>query len=207
LKQAVQNAQQARPGEFETQFEDCLKSINTAARRARSAAQASDVGQQYGSVRALLSPSVEVDENRLAKVMTCVTELNTTIGADAPIATASVRLDRIRGNMEAEFAQIDQSQAENQAKAEMAFTRRTLSTLFNEVNLYSVSPVFVFDVARLGSGRGGFGSLRYGPGAGLRFEFASAAHFTAGYAWNIKPRPGEGNGTVFFSLGVRDLFH
>jgi hypothetical protein len=207
LKQAVQNAQQARPGQFETQFEDCLKAINTAARRARSAAQASDVGQQYGSVRALLSPSVEVDENRLAKVINCVRELNSTIRVDPAIATTNTNLDKIRGNMEAEFAQIDQSLAENKAKAEMAFTRRTLSTLFNEVNLYSVSPVLVFDVARLGSGRGGFDGLRYGPGAGLRFELASAAHFTAGYAWNIRPKPGEGSGTLFFSLGVRDLFH
>lgn len=207
LKQAVQNAQQARPGQFAAQFEDCLKAINTATRRARSAAQASDVGQQYGSVRALLSVSVEVDENRLAKVMTCVTELNTALAIDPSIAKASANLDRVRVNMEGEFRQIDESQAERKAKAEMAFTRRTLSTLFNEVNLYSVSPVFVFDVAKLGSGSGGFGRLRYGPGAGLRFEIASTAHFTAGYARNINPRPGEGNGTFFFSLGVRDLFH
>ncbi|MFN2510134.1 MAG: hypothetical protein ABR568_01675 [Pyrinomonadaceae bacterium] len=206
LKQAAQNAQQARPGQFETQFEECLIAISTAARRTRSAVQSSDVGQKYGSVRALLSPSVEVDENRLAKVMTCVTELNATIGVDTTIATASASLDSIRRDMEAEFAKIDQSQAENKAKAEMAFTRRTLSTLFNEVNLYSISPVFVFDVARVGSGRGGFGAVRYGPGAGLRVEFASAVHFTAGYAWNIKPRAGEGNGTLFFSLGVKDLF-
>jgi hypothetical protein len=207
LKQAVQNAHQARPAQFDTQFEDCLKAINTAARRARSASQARDVGQQYGSIRALLSPSVEVDENRLAKVMTCVTELNAALAVDPQIARTTASLDSIRTNMETEFGQIDQGQAESKAKAEMAFTRRTLRTLFNEVNLYSVSPVFVFDVARLGSGRGGFGGLRYGPGAGLRFEFASAAHFTAGYAWNIKPRSGEGSGTLFFSLGVRDLFH
>lgn len=207
LKQVIQNAQQARPGQSEMQFEDCLKAINTAARRTRSAVQARDVGQQYGSVRALLSPSVEVDENRLAKVMMCVTELNAALEVDPPIARASASLDSIRSNMEAEFRQIDQSKTESKAKAEMAFTRRTLSTLLNEVNLYSVSPVFVFDVARVGSGRGGFGALRYGPGTGLRFEFASTAHFTAGYAWNIKPRPGEGSGTLFFSLGVRDLFH
>ncbi|CAN5739073.1 hypothetical protein BH18ACI4_BH18ACI4_11030 [soil metagenome] len=206
LKQAVQNAQQARPGQFEMQFDDCLKAINTATRRARSAAQAADVGQQYGSVRALLSASVEVDENRLAKAITCVTDLNASLAVDPLMATASARLESIRGNMEARFGQIDQSQAASKAKAEMAFTRRTLNTLFHEVNLYSVSPVFVFDVARLGSGRGGFEGLRYGPGAGLRFEFASAAHFTAGYAWNIKPRPGEGSGTFFFSLAVRDLF-
>ncbi|MDQ3667327.1 MAG: hypothetical protein M3410_12275 [Acidobacteriota bacterium] len=207
LKQAVQDTQQARPGQFEAQFDDCLKAINTAVRRTRSAAQARDVGQQYGSVRALLSPSIDVDENRLAKVMTCVTDLSAALGEYPLIATARASLESIQDNMETKFGQIDQTQAESKAKAEMAYTRRTLTTLFNEVNLYSVSPVIVFDVARLGSGRGGFGGLRYGPGAGLRFEFASAAHFTAGYAWNIKPRAGEGNGTLFFSLGVRDLFH
>lgn len=207
LKQAVQNAQQTRPGQLEMQFDDCLKAINTAGRRTRSAVQAADVGQQYGSVRALLTPSIEVDENRLAKVMTCVTMLNETLGSDASIAAVSTNLDGIRSKMEAAFGAIDQSQAESRAKAEMAFTRRTLSTLFNEVNLYSVGPLFLFDVAKLGSGSSGFGELRYGPGAGLRVEFASAAHFTAGYAWNIKPRPGEGRGTLFFSLGLRDLFH
>jgi hypothetical protein len=206
LKQAVQNAQEARPGQFERQFDDCSKAINTAARRTRSALQARDVGQQYGSVRALLSPSVEVDENRLAKVMNCVNELNAALAVDPLITSASAVLDSIRVKMEDEFSQIDESQAERKAKAEMAFTRRTLSTLFNEVNLYSVSPVFLFDVAKLGSGSDGFGGLRYGPGAGLRFEFASTAHFTTGYAWNINPRPGEGRGTLFFSLGVRDLF-
>jgi hypothetical protein len=206
LKQAVQNAQQAWPGQAENQFAECLRAINTAIRRTRNAIQATDVGQQYGSVRALLSPSVEVDENRLAKVMTCVNDLNSTLAMEQGITNASARLNTIRENMERLFGMIDQAQAEREAKAEMAFTRRTLNTLFNEVNLYSVSPVLIFDVARVGSGKEGFGSWRYGPGAGLRFEIASTAHFTTGYAWNVKPKPGEGHGTFFFSLGVRDLF-
>jgi hypothetical protein len=206
LKQAVQNAQQVRPGQAENQFAECLRAINTASRRTRNAIQATDVGQQYGSVRALLSPSVEVDENRLAKVMTCVNDLNATLAMDQGITNASARLNTVRENMERLFGMIDQAQAEREAKAEMAFTRRTLNTLFNEVNLYSISPVLIFDVARVGSGREGFGSWRYGPGAGMRFEIASTAHFTTGYAWNVKPKPGEGHGTFFFSLGVRDLF-
>ena len=105
--------------------------------------------------------------------------------------------------MLAEFKQIDENRAQKQATADMAFTRRTLNTLFNDVNIYSISPVFVFDVARIGPG----GGTRYGPGAGIRFELATTAHFTLGYAWNVTRGPGEGRGNIFFAIGVRDLFH
>jgi hypothetical protein len=88
----------------------------------------------------------------------------------------------------------------------MAFTRRTLNTLLREMNIYSISPVFVFDVAKISPGSGRLGGLRYGPGAGLRLELASTVHFTAGYAWNIRQGPGEGSGTTFFAIGIRDLF-
>jgi hypothetical protein len=38
-------------------------------------------------------------------------------------------------------------------------------------------------------------------------ELASYVNFTAGYAWNVNRQPGEGKGALFFSLGVKDLFH
>jgi hypothetical protein len=109
--------------------------------------------------------------------------------------------------MLAEFNQINQPSAAKKAKDDMAFTRRTLNTLFNDVNIYSISPVFVFDVARIGPANGGLGGTRYGPGGGIRLELASVAHFTLGYAWNVKRGPGEGRGNVFFSIGIRDLFY
>jgi hypothetical protein len=49
--------------------------------------------------------------------------------------------------------------------------------------------------------------VRYGPGGGIRFELATVAHFTVGYAWNVRRGPDEGRGNVFFSIGIRDLFH
>ena len=109
--------------------------------------------------------------------------------------------------MAAEFNKIDQNAAAKKAAADMAFTRRTLNTLFNDVNIYSLSPVFVFDVARIGPASGQIGGVRYGPGGGLRFELATVAHFTLGYAWNVRRGPDEGRGNVFFSIGIRDLFH
>jgi hypothetical protein len=116
-------------------------------------------------------------------------------------------VDQIRNEMERDFGQIDNAKAEAQANADMAFTRRTLNTMFKEVNLYAISPVFVFDIAKMSPQSTAFGGTRYGPGLGLRFEIATMAHFTAGYAWNINRGPGEATGTMFFSIGVRDLFH
>ena len=154
----------------------------------------------------MLSPSEAEGENRLAKALTAVTGLMSVLGTDAGIANALGQVTAVRNTMESEFQQIDQERARLSAVAEMAFTRRTLHTLFNDVNIYSISPVLVFDVARLSRQRGGNGGIRYGPGVGLRLEFASIAHFTSGYAWNVSRGPGERRGTIFFSIGVRDLF-
>lgn len=154
-----------------------------AALRAKNAIQSNDV-QQYGRLAALLS--VDPEEDRLAKVAkACQGDLNTAL-EDPAIAASSTNLDHIRSGMEDEFLKIDQSKAEGKAKADMAFTRRTLNTLFHQVNIYSLSPVLIFDLAKISPESAGFGGVRYGLGGGLRLEFASTAHFTVGYAWNTR---------------------
>ena len=204
LKTAVAAAQEARPGEFTDLFKACTRAVSGALRRVASAItpQAAD---QYGLVMFLLSD--DPDEVQLLKAtQTCGTDLNAAI-SDSAVGSASARVGTIRTSMIAEFNAIDQAKAARQATADMAFTRRTLNTLFNDVNIYSISPVFVFDVARIGPASGGLGGTRYGPGGGIRFELASVAHFTLGYAWNVKRGPDEGRGNFFFAIGVRDLFH
>jgi len=207
LKDALTAGQQARPGQFEAEFKQALRAVNTAIIRTDSAVQATDPVGQYGLIRALLSPSDAEGENRLAKALKAVSDLMSVLGTDAGIANAVGGVTAVRNTMESEFQQIDQERARLSAVAEMAFTRRTLHTLFNDVNIYSISPVFVFDVARIGPRDGVFGGTRYGPGAGIRFELATTAHFTFGYAWNVNQGPGEGRGNIFFAIGVRDLFH
>ncbi|HEU4710484.1 MAG TPA: hypothetical protein VFS76_02910 [Pyrinomonadaceae bacterium] len=204
LKTAVAAAQAARPGQSVDLFKACTRAVSGASRRVASAItpQAAD---QYGLVMFLLSD--DPDEVQLLKASTtCGTDLNAVI-ADAAVGSASARVGTLRTEMLAEFNRIDQAKAAKQATADMAFTRRTLNTLFNDVNIYSISPVFVFDVARIGPASGGLGGTRYGPGGGIRFELASVAHFTLGYAWNVKRGPDEGRGNFFFAIGVRDLFH
>ncbi len=204
LKTAVAAAQTAHNGQPANLFKTCTRAVTGALRRTASAItpQAAD---QYGLVMFLLSD--DPDEIQLLNVtQACGTDLNGAIN-DAAVAAASDRVGTLRTSMSAEFNKIDQNAAGKKAAADMAFTRRTLNTLFNDVNIYSISPVFVFDVARIGPVSGPIGGVRYGPGGGVRFELATVAHFTLGYAWNVRRGPDEGRGNVFFSIGIRDLFH
>lgn len=203
LKNAVAAAQPAHPDQADL-FKACTRAVSGGLRRINSAItpQGAD---PYGLIASVLSD--DPDEIQLMKVsQTCEVDLNAVLH-DATISAATSRVETLRKAMLAEFAQIDEKRAQKQATADMAFTRRTLNTLFNDVNIYSISPVFVFDAARLGPHTGPIGGTRYGPGAGIRFELATTAHFTLGYAWNVNGGPGEGRGNIFFAIGVRDLFH
>lgn len=204
LKTAVTAAQTARPDDSTDLFKACTRALSGALRRVASAINPQSA-DQYGLVMFLLSN--DPDEVQLDKVsQACGPNLNAAI-ADPAISSAAARVTTLRIGMLAEFNQIDQTAASKKATDDMKFTRRTLNTLFNDVNIYSISPVFVLDVARIGPASGGLGGTRYGPGGGVRFELASVAHFTLGYAWNVNRGPGEGRGNVFFTIGVRDLFH
>jgi hypothetical protein len=203
LQTAVNAAQATHTGQAPELFEACTESISAVARRIRNAISTSRV--PFGSIALVLSE--DPDDDQLLNVkQACETDLNGVL-KEASITSATSRVETLRTQMLAEFNQIDKAQAEKKAVADMAFTRRTLNTLFNDVNIYSISPVFVFDVARIGPRNDAFGGTRYGPGAGIRFELATTAHFTFGYAWNVKQGPGEGRGNIFFAIGVRDLFH
>ena len=203
LKTLVVAAQPLHPDQAEL-FKLCARAVSGGLRRINSAItpQGAD---PYGLIASVLSE--DPDEIQLLKVnQACEAGLNAALH-DANIGAATSRVETLRKAMTAEFNQIDEERAQKQATDDLAFTRRTLNTLFNDVNIYSISPVFVFDVARIGPRNGAVGGTRYGPGAGIRFELATTAHFTLGYAWNVKRGPGEGRGNIFFAIGVRDLFH
>jgi hypothetical protein len=203
LKNAVATAQASHPDQPDL-FKACTRAVSGGLRRINSAI-APQGADPYGLIASVLSD--DPAEIQLLKVnQSCEVELNGALH-DANISAATGRVETLRIAMTAEFKQIDENRAQKQATNDMAFTRRTLNTLFNDVNIYSISPVFVFDVARIGPRNGAFGGTRYGPGAGIRFELATTAHFTLGYAWNVNQGPGEGRGNIFFAMGVRDLFH
>jgi hypothetical protein len=202
LQSAVNTAQVAHPGQLQDQFADCTTSIATAAFDVNNAL-ATKSSAQYGDLSALLP----IDSDDLKSVQdACVGEVNQQLN-DPGIQTAAAAVDTARTSLLTEFNAINQKLAARKAASDIAFVARTLDTLFKDLNIFSVSPVAVFDTAWIGPAKGVLGGNRIGPGGGIRLELASCVNFTLGYAWNVNRRPGEGNGALFFSIGVRDLFH
>jgi hypothetical protein len=205
LQTAVKAAEASHPAQFPTEFKQCKSALVRASQRATSALNAKSP-DAYGDVAALLNSDPTGDENRLQKVdVACITGLNGMIN-DATVASEGVTLRGIAANMQHEFDQIDQNGAAAQAEQEMRYVRTTLETLLHDVNLYSISPVAAFDVARIGPANSTIGGTRFGVGTGLRLTLVSTASFTLGYSWNIHPHLGEGRGALFFALQFRDLF-
>jgi hypothetical protein len=205
LGSLVADAQAAHTGQGEAPFKACGSAIRIAASRARSAA-ASSGAQQYDRMVNLLAISGPQGEDRLTKVIgSCNLDLNSALGP--PKALNLTAMIAEQSVIEADFRAINNKAAKAKADADMLIVHRTLDTLFKEVNLISLSPVFVFDIAKIGPTGSLIDGTRYGPGGGLRLELASAVNFTVGYARNVNSGPGEGRGAIFLTMSVRDLFH
>ena len=91
---------------------------------------------------------------------------------------------------------------ERWAVQQNSFFTRALDVAFREMNLAAVSPVVVFDAARIGPRSDG---VRYGVGPGVRFSIVTL-DVTLGYSFNPKRRPGDPVGAFFFSMDIADLF-
>jgi hypothetical protein len=103
------------------------------------------------------------------------------------------------------LAAISVPAGERWARQQNQYFVRALDVAFREMNLGTVSPVLVFDAARIGPQPAGVPTLRYGIGPGIRFSIVSF-QVTLGYSFNPNPQPLEKRGAFFFSMDVIDLF-
>jgi hypothetical protein len=110
-------------------------------------------------------------------------------------------LSREQDRLTKQFNQIDKTEIDRLAKEDTRLVNSTLDSFLGEINLYSLSPVAVFDVARVWPDRHG---ARFGIGGGLRMNIVNFS-LTLGYAFNPNPKPREGRGAFFFSMDVTDL--
>jgi hypothetical protein len=95
---------------------------------------------------------------------------------------------------------------ESKANQDIAYTARTLDVIFRELNIVAISPVLMFDAARIGDKeQAKLSETRYGLGTGIKFSLVTM-DVTAGYSWNLRKRPGESRGAFVFSLDISDLF-
>ncbi|MBI1763331.1 MAG: hypothetical protein HYR56_18050 [Acidobacteria bacterium] len=100
-----------------------------------------------------------------------------------------------------QFAEAEQA-AQTLADEDLKAVEPVLHSFLHELNLISLSPVFIFDAARIWPDK--FGT-RYGIGGGMRLTLVNF-NVTLGYAVNPQPHAREGRGAFFFSMDVTDLF-
>lgn len=96
----------------------------------------------------------------------------------------------------------DKQKAIDLAAEDMAQFTPVLDSFLYELNAFAVSPVMVFDAARVWPDRNG---TRFGVGGGVRLSVVNL-NLTLGYSFNPSPKPREGRGALFFSMDVTDLF-
>jgi hypothetical protein len=118
----------------------------------------------------------------------------------------AVQFRKIYGRLVERMRKLRRPPGERWAAAQNAYIPRAMDVAFREMNLAAVSPVLLFDVARLGA-TGQPSLLRYGLGGGMRLSIVSM-DLTLGYAANMNGgrRRGEGRGALFVSMDVADLF-
>jgi hypothetical protein len=97
---------------------------------------------------------------------------------------------------------IPSAKYEDEAWQKLAPGHRAIDVFLHELNVYSVSPVAIFDVARVWPVNEG---VRYGVGPGLRLSVVNA-NFTVAYGFNPNRSGLEGAGAVFFKLDITSLF-
>ena len=119
---------------------------------------------------------------------------------------AARRFAAVRDQVADGFKRLRVPRYEAEANETVDYIGRVVDVFFNELNLVSVSPILMLDVAQIGSKRRPIGDdPRYGVGLGLRLSLVNV-DFTAGYSVNPNPRRGEAPGAFVFTLTINDLF-
>jgi len=117
---------------------------------------------------------------------------------------ADVRL--IHRGLRSAFNKVNIPPAEVTANQTVNYVGRILGIFFRETNIVAVSPVVMFDAARLRvNNLPDTDRFRYGIGSGIRFSLINV-DFTAGYSFNPNRHLNEPRGAFVFRMDINDLF-
>ncbi len=173
------------------------------------------VNARVGTVRRIVSTGkntqiaglVHLQLPNLEREMASLEELLRTIDGQSSHVTSFSALRQAitesRQTLQSDLATVDTKGAETRANADFSSAERVLNAFLHELNIYSIAPVAIFDVARVWPAGSG---VHYAAGGGLRLSLVNV-NFTLAYAANPVRQTGEGSGALFMSLDVSDLFH
>jgi hypothetical protein len=153
---------------------------------------------------ALTPPFLESIQNDVESVSKVVTNPQAATVIASLVQEANV-LGKQRTECQTLAAGLHRSTYEMRAIRDTDFAGRVLEVIIRELNLYAISPVAMFDAARLGPARNEVGGVRYGLGPGIRLSLANW-NLNIGYSWTLRKRPGDSPGALNISITVTDLF-
>jgi hypothetical protein len=160
---------------------------------------------RLNSVPRLIHTNIPAVEKALIDLAAAATNLHDQASAD-DLGTWRSSLDEQLHLLETGWAGLNIQTVRNDADAwadqDLAPAKHVLNSIFYQLNVYSISPVVSFDIARVWPEQHG---TRLGIGGGVRLSLVNA-NFTAGYAGNPTRAGTEGPGAFFFSLDYTNLF-
>jgi hypothetical protein len=146
---------------------------------------------------------------RIISTTKSLQQLLANAGAQSEAQALSVETQKLRAfenQAQKAWREIPLAPAEKRTDFDIGYSARALDVVFRELNLIEVSPVLMFDAARIGPKTSpGYGNFRYGVGPALRFSLVTL-DFTAGYSFNVNRKPRESRGAFVFSMTISDLF-
>jgi hypothetical protein len=177
-----------------------LKSINRNLASTRNAARLLSNGAD---------PQVidQLGTNLIPALSSLTSELSKSL-REASLSVLSNQIDSLMNDIKALGTEIDQASSlpltkyEDQAWQELAPGHHAIDVFLHQLNIFSISPLVAFDVARVWPVNEG---VRYGVGPGLRFSLVNT-NFTLGYSFNLQRTNRENAGALFFKLDVTTLF-
>jgi hypothetical protein len=128
--------------------------------------------------------------------------------SDTAAANLALRLQNLASEMSHLSAQIGRENNVPQDKyldaawEQLAPGHRALDVILHDLNIYSISPALMFDIARVWPAPEG---TRYGIGPGLRLSLFNV-NVTLGYSFSPRRLPGEEPGAIYVKLDITTLF-
>jgi len=115
-------------------------------------------------------------------------------------------LRKLQADFLVRFNAMNQNAAKAKAKTDMQFPGSVLDQLLHALNIYSISPAFLFDAARIGPQKGlGQTGVRYGVGPAVRLSLLNI-EVTLGYSVNPRRQAGERRGAPVITVNLSDIF-
>ena len=153
----------------------------------------------------LTPPLLSTIGDDVATVLKAMPSAGTAAGL-AQLTAQAQRLSQLEDTLRQTMRSLSRPAVEARAIRDTDFTGRMLDVIFRELNLYSLAPFAMFDVARIDETQSpAFDRFRFAAGPGIRFSLVNF-NVDLGYAFNANRQPEEHHGSFFFSISVSDLF-